>query len=47
MLISSIQIAFLRRNVLKEAIGMDFFEKQQREELVDMVIDRLFPDSAT
>lgn len=44
ILISSVQVAFLRRNVTKEMNGMDFFDKEQREEFIDSLIDRVLSD---
>jgi len=37
-LMSSIQVAFLRSNVLKNHAGIDFFDKEQREKFIDMMI---------
>lgn len=42
MLVSSIEAAFLRKNVLMEAFGIDIENAEQRDRLVDFCIDRLF-----
>ena len=42
MLVSSIEAAFLRKKVLKEAFGIDIENTEQRDRLVDFCIDRLF-----
>lgn len=42
MLLSSIQVAFLRKDVLIKTADMDFSNKEQREAYVDSIIDILF-----
>lgn len=42
ILISTIQIAFLRKDVIRETMAMDFFDTQQRDAFVDLIIDILF-----
>ena len=42
ILISSLQVAFLRSEVLKETNGIDFFNVEQRELFIDRVIDSIF-----
>jgi AcrR family transcriptional regulator len=42
MLVSSIEAAFLRRNILKETIGIDIENTEQRDRLVTFCIDQLF-----
>lgn len=41
VLISSIQVAFLRKSVLKETMRIDFMDKKQRDEFVDKTIDHV------
>lgn len=42
MLVSSIQAAFLRIDVMRESFGIDFNETEQRDHFVDFGIERLF-----
>lgn len=42
MLVSSIETAFLRKNVLKESFGIDIEDTEQRDRLVDFCIGQLF-----
>ncbi len=42
MLLSSIQVAFLRKDVLIKTADMDFSSKEQRDAYVDSIIDILF-----
>jgi len=42
MLVSSIEAAFLRKDVLKESFGIDLDNAEQRDQLVDFCIDSLF-----
>jgi len=42
MLVSSIEAAFLRKDVIKEAYGIDLEEPKQRDMLVDLCVDSLF-----
>ncbi|MEI8201036.1 MAG: TetR/AcrR family transcriptional regulator [Eubacteriales bacterium] len=42
MLVSSIEAAFLRKDVMKESFGIDLDNAEQRDHLVDFCIDRLF-----
>jgi hypothetical protein len=44
ILISSLQVAFMRSEVLKETNGIDFFNVEQRELFIDRVIDNIFHD---
>lgn len=44
LLISSVQVAFLRKDAIKETMGIDFSNTQQREAFIDMVINRIFSD---
>lgn len=39
MLISSVQIAFMRHDTISKTIEKDFFDAHQREEFIDMLID--------
>lgn len=41
ILMSSIQVAFLRSNVLKVNTNIDFFNKDQREKFIDSLIDSI------
>jgi len=43
MLVSSIQAAFLRKAVLKETIGIDFDDDQQRDKFIETCINNVFP----
>lgn len=42
MLVSSIEAAFLRKDVLKGTFGIDIESTEQRDRLVDFCIDQLF-----
>lgn len=42
MLISSIEAAFLRRDVIKDSFGLDFNQAEQRDRFVSFCIDRIF-----
>jgi len=42
MLVSSIEAAFLRKDVLKGTFGIDIENAEQRDRLVDFFIDQLF-----
>lgn len=42
ILISTLQSVFLRRNVFMQNAEMDFFNKEQRELLIDDIIDTIF-----
>lgn len=42
--ISTLQISFLRMNVIKKTDGIDFLMEEQRDKFWDMVIDRIFYD---
>lgn len=42
VIISSIQIAFLRNHILKENISMDFYDSKQRDEFIDALFDTMF-----
>ena len=42
MLVSSIEAAFLRKDVLKQAFGIDLDDAEQRNHWVDFCIDSLF-----
>ena len=39
---SSVHVAFLRSHILKENIGMDFYNKEQREDFIDTLFDEVF-----
>ena len=41
MLISSVQVAFLRRDVLKKMNNIDFNRKEQRDAFIDKLVDSL------
>lgn len=41
ILMSSIQVAFLRNDVIKVYMEMDFFDKEQREKYIDTLVDYL------
>lgn len=41
ILITTLQSTFLRRDIFMENTGADFFDKKQREEFIDMVIDSI------
>ena len=45
MLVSSIEAAFLRIDVMKESFGIDFNDKEQRDHFVDFCINRLFQNN--
>jgi AcrR family transcriptional regulator len=42
ILIGALQSAFLRRNVFMQSTKIDFFDKEQRERIIDMIIDTIF-----
>jgi AcrR family transcriptional regulator len=42
ILISSVQTAFLRRNVIRETEGIDFLDKKQRDKFIDKIIENIF-----
>ncbi len=42
MIISVLQAAFLRKEVLKECIGVDMYDKVQRDELIDTITERFW-----
>ncbi len=42
VLISSMQAMFLRRETVKETMGIDITDKAERDELADTVLDHLF-----
>ncbi len=42
MLVSAIQSAFLRHEVISKATGLNFYDKDQRNALVDAVVDQVF-----
>ena len=42
MLMSSMQVAFLRNEVMKQHIGIDFINRQQIEDFVDRLFDCIF-----
>lgn len=42
-LVSALQGTFLRADTLKEETGLDFFEDNQREQLIDRLIAHFFP----
>ncbi|HEY5562845.1 MAG TPA: hypothetical protein VIK72_14000, partial [Clostridiaceae bacterium] len=42
ILITTIQSAFLRRDVFRQSADVDFYDTKQREQLIDMVIDIIF-----
>lgn len=44
MLVSSIESAFLRKEVLKVTFGIDLDQAEQRDQFVDFCIDRLFSE---
>lgn len=41
-LTSILQAAFLRKDTMKESLGIDFKSKEEREIFIDFMIDRLF-----
>ena len=41
-LTSIIQEAFLRKEISKQSFGFDFNKKEERDEFIDFIIDRLF-----
>ncbi|KOF56400.1 MULTISPECIES: TetR/AcrR family transcriptional regulator [Clostridium] len=41
-LTSILQAAFLRKDTMKESLGLDFKSKKEREIFIDFMIDRLF-----
>lgn len=41
-LTSILQAAFLRKDIMKESLGLDFNNKKEREIFIDFIIDRLF-----
>ena len=45
LLIFTVQMAFLRSKNLVEDIGFDFHDRQQRDMLVDKIINRYLPDN--
>ena len=40
-LISSVQLAFLRADVINDFTGLDMFEKKQRDKIIDIVINNI------
>lgn len=44
ILISSVQVAFLRNEVMKKTQGIDFFNIEQREAFIDKVIETIFTE---
>lgn len=42
ILISTLQSAFLRREVLLQSVAVDFYDKEQRDQFIDKVIERIF-----
>ncbi len=42
ILVSSIEAAFLRKNVMNDSFGIDFNDSEQRDHFVDFCIDRIF-----
>lgn len=42
ILITTLQSAFLRRDVFMQNANVDFYDKEQRERFIDMVIDIIF-----
>jgi len=41
LLTSILQESFLRKEQLKEAFGIDFYNKQQRDTFIDLVVDKI------
>ncbi len=41
IIMSSIQVAFLRNNTIKADAGLDFFDEDQRDYFIDNLIDRI------
>lgn len=41
-LTSILQVAFLRRDISKECFGIDFYNKEERDSFIDLLIDRFF-----
>lgn len=44
-LIAAIQVIFLRASVLKEFLGLDFYDDYQRDELIDKLLDTIGKES--
>lgn len=44
VLVSTVQVAFLRHELLKSGDGVDFFDGEQRDSYIDGLIDRVFCD---
>jgi AcrR family transcriptional regulator len=42
ILIATLQSAFLRRNVFMQSTKIDFYDTEQRERLIDIIIDTIF-----
>ena len=42
ILISAVQLSFLRAEVTKEFLGFDYFDKEQRDEFLELVIKIMF-----
>ncbi|MGJ7922223.1 TetR/AcrR family transcriptional regulator [Neobacillus sp. LXY-4] len=42
ILISTLQSAFLRSEVLLQSVAVDFYDKEQRDQFIDKVIERIF-----
>ena len=40
MITSVLQEAFLRKDILKETLGIDFYDKEQRDRFIDYTIER-------
>lgn len=39
---ATIQLAFLRRDILMQGTGVDFYNTEQREQFIDRIIDTIF-----
>lgn len=40
MITSALQAAFLRKDLMQENFGIDFYDKQQRDQLIDSIVGR-------
>lgn len=47
MLVHSLHAAFLRSASVKARIGLDFYQKEERDRFVDLTIDQLFQEERT
>jgi hypothetical protein len=42
ILISALQLSFLRAEVMKDFLGFDYYDKEQRDEFIEKIIEIMF-----